>query len=548
GLRDFFGDPTVAGVDRLVARGRGVVARAELVPVDRGASSPLSYAQRRLWFLNRLEGVSSTYNVPVVVRFDAGIDAATLETALSDVVERHEILRTVYGEEAGEPYQEVLDSSGGCPEFERVECSIDEVDALVEEFARTPFDLAADRPVRVRYFACGTQGSVLVLLMHHIATDGWSEGVLVRDLSAAYAARSTGQPPGWESLPVQYADYALWQNDVLGSPDDPNGLLSQHFDFWERALDGVPEVLELPLDRPRPENPSHRGESIRFEVDADLHAGLARVAKEHGCTLFMVVQAALAIALSKAGAGEDIPLGTPVAGRTDPALDDLVGFFINTLVLRTDVAGEKTFAEILEGVRETDLAAFDHQDVPFDLLVEEFNPERSTSHHPLFQVTLALNTAFADTSGFEGAWAPEVTTVATGVAKFDLAVGFVEYRDGGGVPAGLGGVVDFAVDVFDAATVSALVAVLERILREMVGGTAVAVDSVVRLTDGERAALTNRGGRAVPERAEEAAVSALVTPRQEILCGLFAQLLGRESVEPGENFFRAGGNSLLALR
>ncbi|MBR8745469.1 condensation domain-containing protein, partial [Nocardiopsis sp. MG754419] len=329
------------------------------------------------------------------------------------------------------------------PGFEVVECSPGEVDALVGEFARTPFDLAVDRPVRVRLFSAGPGVAVLVVLAHHIATDGWSEGVFVRDLGRAYAARREGGLPGWEELPVQYADYALWQRDVLGAPDDPDGLLFQQFDFWREALDGAPEVLALPLDRARPPVPSHRGESVRFEIDAELHAALARVAKEHGCTLFMVVQTALAVALSKAGAGEDVPLGTPVAGRTDPALDDLVGFFINTLVLRTDTSGDPSFGELLQRVREADLAAFDHQDVPFDLLVEELNPERSTAHHPLFQVTVALNPAFADASGFDRAGTPEITTVDTGVAKFDLAVGFVERRDGSGGAAGLSGVVEY---------------------------------------------------------------------------------------------------------
>ncbi|MBQ1082104.1 non-ribosomal peptide synthetase [Nocardiopsis sp. B62] len=545
GVRDFFRDPTVAGVDRVIARGRAVAFRPGLVSVERGELSPLSFAQRRLWFVNRLEGASSTYNVPVVVRFGADADAAALETALGDVVERHEVLRTVYGERGGEPFQRVLGPGEGLPGFEVVECAPDEVDALVGEFARTPFDLAVDRPVLVRHFDCGPGESVLVVLMHHIATDGWSEGVLVRDLCQAYAARSTGRAPEWEPLPVQYADYTLWQNELLDERD-PEGVAARQLDFWRRALDGAPEVLELPLDRARPEVPSHRGESVHFEVDAELHTALARVAKEHGCTLFMVVQAALAIALSKAGAGEDIPLGTPIAGRTEPALDDLVGFFINTLVLRTDVSGEKTFAQILDGVRETALAAFDHQDVPFDLLVEKLNPERSTAHHPLFQVTVALNPAFADASGFDGA---EVTTVTTGVAKFDLAVGFVENRDGGGAPAGLGGAVDFAVDLFDDSTVRALVAVLDRVLRAMAGDTGAVAGAAIGLTDEERAALTNRGALAASAPGDdEAAASGSLTPRQEILCGLFGELLGRESVEPGENFFRSGGNSLLALR
>ncbi|WP_249188585.1 condensation domain-containing protein, partial [Nocardiopsis sp. MG754419] len=331
------------------------------------------------------------------------------------------------------------------PGFEVVECSPGEVDALVGEFARTPFDLAVDRPLRVRYFDCGPGGSVLVVLAHHIATDGWSEGVFVRDLGRAYAARLAGGAPEWEPLPVQYADFALWQRDVLGSPEDPHSLLAQQTDFWRSALEGAPGALGLPFDRARPDTPTGRGAQETLDLDADLHARLLAVAGAHGCTLLMVVQAALAVTLSTAGAGEDVPLGTPVAGRDEEALEDLVGFFVNTLVLRTGVSPDQTIAGLLAEVREADLRAYAHQDVPFDLLVEALNPERVSGRHPLFQVTVAVNGAQgegADTE-FAGAVKAELVPVDTGVAKFDLAVGFVERRDGSGGAAGLSGVVEY---------------------------------------------------------------------------------------------------------
>ncbi|MEU3233743.1 condensation domain-containing protein, partial [Nocardiopsis alba] len=339
-----------AGVDRLVAESGGVPARPGLVPVDRGERSPLSYAQRRLWFLDRLEGASANYNVSVALRLHGAVDVPALRASLLDVVDRHEALRTLFVEHEGEPFQRVL-GTGEARErlsFEAYECAETLIASTISEFTAGTFDLARDLPARARLLRVSDEEAVLVVLTHHIATDGWSEGVLLRDLAEAYGARRVGRVPGWEPLPVQYADYTLWQNALLSSEETASGGL----DFWRRTLEGAPEVLDLPLDRPRPSVPSHRGESVALDVGVDLRARLEEVARAHGCTLFMVLQAALAVTLSKAGAGEDIPLGTPVAGRDDEALDDLVGFFVNTLVLRTDVSGNPSFAELLARVRE----------------------------------------------------------------------------------------------------------------------------------------------------------------------------------------------------
>ncbi|WP_246002587.1 condensation domain-containing protein, partial [Allorhizocola rhizosphaerae] len=278
--------------------------------VQQASAVPLSFAQRRLWFLSRLEGGSTAYNVPLVVRLDRAPDRDALALALSDVVGRHEVLRTVYPMVDGEPVQRVLRDV--TPELT--------VGVTVEAAIRHVFDLETDIPLRA--WLC--DGSVLVLLLHHIATDGWSMAPLWRDLSTAYAARVDGRAPDWEPLPVQYADYTLWQRELVEAD------LPQQLDFWRETLEGAPPVLDLPIDRPRPEPATDAGGIVVAGLDADVHQRLVDLSHRHSASLLMVLQAALGVALSRAGAGQDIPIGTVVAGRTDDALNDVVGFFVNT--------------------------------------------------------------------------------------------------------------------------------------------------------------------------------------------------------------------------
>ncbi|GAA2889804.1 hypothetical protein GCM10010443_61410 [Actinoplanes cyaneus] len=450
-LRDVFEAPTVAA---LATRLRPA-DRPPLVP---GTGAPaMSAAQRRMWFLTQLDGPTATYNLPLALDVAGELDLDALRVALDDLVARHEPLRTIYT-----PDPVLLD-----PDVRLVIA-----DGDVDEAVREPFDITAEAPLRARWFP---SQRVLLLLVHHIAGDEWSLTPMLDDLATAYAARLAGRRPDWAPLPVRYADYAAWHN-----------ALPMDVGFWRENLAGAPELLRLPADRPRPAQASEAGGTVTFGIGKDLEKALRRLALDHGVTVFMTLQAAVAALLSRLGAGDDIPLGTPVAGRGDDALERLVGFFANTVVLRTDVSGDPTFAELLRRVRAADLTALAHQDVPFERLVEELNPRRSPAHHPLFQVMVSYQAALPEIAGFPGA---EVTPrlVATGTAKFDLTVDVAE-RAGG-----LTGSVEYRTDLFDRETVTAFAQRLVTLLDAVTADPGTTISSLDLLLDDERAPL--RGDR-----------------------------------------------------
>ncbi|MEU9252082.1 amino acid adenylation domain-containing protein [Streptomyces sp. NPDC048270] len=493
GIRDVFEAPTAAG---LAQRLDGSAARLALTAGQRPERLPLSSAQQRLWLIDRMEGPSALYNMPLALRLTGPLDPAALKLALGDLVARHEILRTVIAEHDGEPHQLVLAPGEAALPVEPLDCAPESVDEEVERAARRPFDLAAEPPVRVTLLRVAPEEHVLVLALHHIVGDGWSMGPLLRDLTDAYTAREGGSAPDWQPLPVQYADYALWQRELLGDEDDPDSLVSRQLAYWRDTLAELPEELTLPVDRPRGARADHRGDRVALPIGAELHTALVELSREHRVTLFMAFQAGLAALLTRLGAGTDVPIGSVVAGRSDEALDDLVGFFVNTLVLRTDTSGDPTFAELLGRVRETGLGAYAHQDVPFERLVEELNPARSLARHPLFQVAMVLQSnsgAELEPAGLRA----EALAADTGVAKFDLNVTLEEFLGPDGEPAGLDCAIDFATDLFDRETVESLAARFGRLLTAMTARPEGRIGSADLLAEGERAGLLG-GHRPLP--------------------------------------------------
>nr|AJV88377.1 MfnE [Streptomyces drozdowiczii] len=482
-VRSLFDAPTPAG---LVHHLDGAdEASPALGSVNRPATLPLSHAQRRMWLLHRIEGPSPTYNIPLVLRLSGTLDRTALHRAVNDLVERHESLRTVFPEQAGLPCQQVLDAAEARQEPSLVETTEEHLPERLAEAVRHRFDLTTEPPVRMWLFALGGEQHVLVLLIHHIAGDGSSLAPLARDLAEAYRARAAGEAPRWTDLPVQYADYTLWQNQLLGDESDPDSRAHRQLGFWRHTLADLPESLRLPADRPRPVAASYRGDTLDLHITPDLHAGLARIAQENGTSLFMVLQAALAVLLTRLGAGTDIPIGSPIAGRTDEALDDLVGFFVNTLVLRTDTSGDPAFGELLGRIRETDLAAYGHQDLPFERLVEALNPTRSLSHQPLIQVVLALQNMTEPAFSLPGLHA-RMEPMGTKSAKFDLSFYFREQRADDGTPEGIHGFVEFATDLFDRTTVEGLAGRLRRVLTSVAADPERPIGGLDLLEPGER--------------------------------------------------------------
>ncbi|MGW0859731.1 amino acid adenylation domain-containing protein, partial [Streptomyces sp. NPDC002690] len=482
-VRTLFETPTVAA---LAARldGSGA-ARPALTARPRPERVELSFAQRRLWFLHRMDGPSATYNMPLALSLTGDLDRSALRAALADVIGRHESLRTVFRETDGVPYQVVLSTERAQPALPVTELDESRLAEALADGARHGFDLAEDLPVRAELYALAPDRHVLLVVVHHIAADGWSMGPLSGDLATAYAAHCRGEEPTWSPLPVQYADYTRWQRDLLGDADDPDSLFARQLGYWKEELAGIPQQVQLPADRPRPPVASQRGDRVVVRLDPELHQALRDLAGARGASMFMVLQAGLAALLTRLGAGTDIPVGSPIAGRTDQALDELVGFFVNTLVLRTDTSGDPGFADLLGRVRQKALTAYDHQDVPFEYLVEVANPVRSLAHHPLFQVMLALQNAPLGEFALPGLETGHVAA-PTGTARVDLTFSLAERFRQDGRADGLIGAVEYATDLFDASTVELLFERWARLLRAAVADPDRPISRIDLMSDEER--------------------------------------------------------------
>ncbi|HYH80783.1 MAG TPA: amino acid adenylation domain-containing protein, partial [Longimicrobium sp.] len=465
------------------ARGLEQTARAELPPIEpvaRGGGLVLSFAQQRLWFLEQLGGLGSTYHVPRRMRLHGALDRAALHRALSRIVARHEALRTVFPVVDGEPVQRIAAEESGFVlvdhDLRGHEDAAAELERLMADEAEAPFDLARGPLIRGRLVRLADDEHVLMITAHHVQTDGWSTGVFDRELSALYAAFARGDADPLPPLPVQYADYAAWQRRwVTGE------VLRRQADYWTATMAGVPELLELPADRPRPLQQDHTGGTLRLELDEALTDGLKALARRHGATLFMTLLAGWAAVLSRLSGQDDVVIGTPTANRGRAEIEGLIGFFVNTLALRIDLDGSPTVAELLERVKARALEGQQHQDIPFEQVVELIQPTRSLAHSPLFQVMFTWENADGGALALPGIAVAPVRGNPLSVVQFDLSLTLGE-RDGR-----IAGGLAYATALYDRETAERHLAYLRRVLAEMVADERQAVDRLDLLPAAERA-------------------------------------------------------------
>ncbi|MEU3012285.1 amino acid adenylation domain-containing protein [Nocardia asteroides] len=488
-IRELFEASTIAALAGYISTHRPETSTPKLVPAVRPERVPLSLAQQRLWILNRFAEHAAAYNMPLALRLTGTLDLDALRAGLRDVLDRHESLRTSFPEGPDGAYQLIHPAAAVEPALVPVDVIAADLAGLIAEFTGQGFDLRTETPLRVALYRVGAADHLLVVVLHHICGDGWSVAPLARDLMSAVAARADGAAPQWTPLPVQYADFALWQRALLGDEADPESPLGKQLGHWRDALAGLPDQLDLPLDRPRPLHRETGGDTVAFTIDPEIRGAVSELAHARGVSMFMVLHAALATLLARLCGSGDIAVGTPIAGRSDPALDDLVGMFVNTLVLRTEVDLGAGFDRMLDQVRETDLDAFANPDVPFERLVELVNPERSTSRHPLFQVMLSYDRTPELRVELPGV-AAELVPVETGVAKFDLQLEVRDNHADGPLEAEFG----FATDVFDRATVEAIARRFTALLTAVVADPTVPVGDLELLDRKETARLVPIAG------------------------------------------------------
>ncbi len=600
GVREIFELGTVAQLaERIDAGSSDAAARPNLVAVPHDGPCQMSASQLRSWFQYRIDGPSPVNNIPFAARLTGPCDVDALVAAVSDVVDRHESLRSTYREIDGVPYQVVKPATGMAVRRARGD---DEawVQSELDRERKHCFDLERDLPVRAALLSTA-DGHVLSLVVHHIAADHWSAGVLFTDLLTAYQSRRAGQLPTMAPLPVQYADYAAWQAALLG---DDAGVVAAQREYWQQQLDGVPEVGIRP-DFPRPPVPNGEGKSVEFTVSADTRAKLVNLTRELGITEFMMLQSAVAVLLHKAGEGVDIPLGTPVAGRAEAELEQLIGFFVNILVLRNDLSGNPTLRDVLRRAREVALAAYAHQDLPFDRIVDAVGPVRSLSRNPLFSVVVHVREELPAGQSIDTG--PDGDTTFTAlqptfdVAHADLSLNFFATEDG------YRGHVIYRPELYKRSTIERLAERLGRVIEAFAGdpdqalGDVQIVDAEERqriddwsrgvtgvhvLDDllqpvpigvvgdvhyagaafdqgagmyrsGDRARWTEVGrlefvGRTdEPERDATPVVKLPEPPRtgtEQALAAMLAEVLGVDEIGRHDDFFELGGDSILAVQ
>jgi amino acid adenylation domain-containing protein len=540
-LRTLFEASTLVELARAIRESREGRSAPPIVPVPRDPTHelPVSFAQQRLWVIDQLEPGNVAYNIPSAVRLSGAISAEELTSIFSEIVRRHEALRTTFTTRDGEPVQVITPARGSRVHLPVVDLSHlrdgerePAALALAREAARLPFDLRSGPLLRLLLVRLAEREHLLLLDLHHIVADGWSMGVLLREVAALADALAEGRPSSLPELPVQYADYAVWQRSWLQGE-----ILAEQLDFWKRQLAGAPTVLELPLDRPRPDTPSYRGASCPALLPTPLSGAVRELCQREGATPFMVLLAAWAVLLGRHAGQEDVLLGSPIAGRIRQEIEGLIGLFLNTLVLRSSIPGVSTFSELLGRVRHTALDAFSHQDLPFERIVEEVVTERNLTVSPLFQVMFILQNAPQGELAIPGLLLSPVE-VEAGRAKFDLTLGLGEG------PSGFSGALEYSTDLFDRVTAERLLARWVALLEAAAGDPDLRLADLPILLPAERLQLLewNATGTApVSDRClhELVAAQAERTPHEVAL------VHGTERLTYLELVRRAGG---LALR
>jgi amino acid adenylation domain-containing protein len=476
-LRTLFEAPTVERLAERVDAARREQAGGAvppLRPVARSGPVPASFAQERLWFLERMRPGEATYAIPLALRLSGALDVEALRRALEEVVRRHEALRTVFATHGGRPVQVVRPAGRLDLPVETLSGGADALRARLRAEAEAPFDLETGPLFRARLLRLDEGEHVLLLSMHHVVSDGWSVGVILDELSALYGEAVTGEPAALVPLPVQYADFAVWQREWLSGE-----TLERQLAWWRGRLAGAPALLELPTDRPRPAVQSARGATVAFHLPREVADAVRELGRREGATPFMTLLAAWQLLLARWSGQDDVVTGTPVAGRTRRELEGLVGFFVNSLPLRAELGGDPTVHALVAGTRDAMLGALAHQDVPFERLVEELRTERSLAHAPVFQVMFTVQSGPPAAPELAGVRA-RLLLPETAAAKYDLTLSLAETGDG------LAGELEYAVELFDAATAERIAERYRLLLQGMVAGPEGRVSDLPLLAAGER--------------------------------------------------------------
>jgi non-ribosomal peptide synthetase component F len=513
------------------ADGASRPAAARIPQADRTQPIPLSYAQKRMWFLEEFEGGTSIYNISWAMRLRGALNTQALESAINDLVMRHESLRTTFVAQDGEPAQVIADELQ-LP-LERAIMPGADDDALqqqLSEWSKQSFDLASGPLLKVRLVELAPDDHVLMMVMHHIVSDAWSLDVLQREFVDFYLARSKGETAQLENLPVQFADYAVWQQGHLNETEQARQL-----DYWKEQLVGAPTVLELPTDRQRPSEQSYRGARLRRLMPVALRDALKKLARERDATLFMVLLAAFDVLLHRYSGQDDIVVGTPIAGRQRSELEGLIGLFLNTIVMRAQLSDGGSFTELLDQVQATSMDAFAHQDLPFEKLVDELAPERDMSYSPVFQVLFMLQNA--PSTGGEPLAGLQIEPVEFeyGTAKFDLTLATGE------TPDGLVAEIEYSTDLFDAPTIERMLEHYELLLTQIVKNPLQVIDDIDLLSTSEREQLLTDWNATAVDYPADATLASLLEQQAAATPNAEALVCGDTSLSYAELNARANG-------